>query len=299
MNVMNLDAGAPSNAIQVGMNVASAGAQSGTVTLNLSSNGATTSGLAHLALADATASINAVGYRAGTFTGNPTLDIISTGAGTTNAADLSVGSSDVILSGRVDTAAVGSVQSTVDFGIVHVGELAQQGVAVSNSAPVSALNDTLLALLDAATGAFTRCHGSVANRQAGGAANSTAAEVTLDPSTSGVFSGRTSVSLVSQDPDLADPALQAQVVALRGKVNNFADAAFVKTGGAGTLSRNDDQFNSDFGQRALGSSALTALVGITYPVAGPADARNGSLVIVDGNEFATSLLLTAVAHLGT
>ena len=70
--ISNLAAGGSSSAISVGIDggTATAGANSGTVTLNLASNGAGTSGLPTLALADATVTVTGTGYRLA----NPVLD---------------------------------------------------------------------------------------------------------------------------------------------------------------------------------------------------------------------------------
>ena len=60
--IVNLAAGSSSSAISVGMTAASAGVQSGSVTVNLASNGTGTSGLANLDLAPQVVSTSITGY---------------------------------------------------------------------------------------------------------------------------------------------------------------------------------------------------------------------------------------------
>ncbi|MBK9571448.1 MAG: choice-of-anchor D domain-containing protein [Rhodoferax sp.] len=228
---------------------------------------------------------------AGTSTGNLTLNHISTGAGTTNAADVSVGSSIVALTGKIYTAAVGAVQSAVNFGIVHVGDVvAAQGVSVQNSAPVTALNDTLAASIGGAAGAFNTNNGVVAGLTAGGAANTTALTVGLSTVTAGIYNGTAFVGLNSHNPDMADLTLASQTVALSGTVNNYANAIFDKVNGSGTLSRVGDQFILDFGTVFQNSGSLSSIIDVDNAVLGPADLLDGSLALLDGNDFASTLL---------
>ncbi len=227
---------------------------------------------------------------AGTFVGNLALNHISTGAGTTNAADIGVGSSNVTLNGKVYTAAQATVQPNINFGIVHVGDVvATRGVSVQNSAPVTALNDTLRATIGGATGPFTSSGGPVSGLAAG-ATDSTTLRVGLNTAAAGVYnSGSASVGLTSQNADMADLALIAQTIALSGQVNNYANALFDKVNGAGTLTRSGNLFTLDFGTVLQGSAALGAIVDVDNFITGPADLLDGSLNVLDGNDFTTLL----------
>ena len=84
------------------------------------------------------------------------LNFTSTGAGTTGASDLAVGSANVDLTGKVYQKAIGQVNgTTVDFGIVHVGEsVTDKNLSVSNIAPAVALNDTMAGSLNGVSGPF-------------------------------------------------------------------------------------------------------------------------------------------------
>ncbi|MBK8890001.1 MAG: choice-of-anchor D domain-containing protein [Dechloromonas sp.] len=268
---------APSSLFNIGSNPANIAAQ-GTGTLQVSLNTAT----------------------AGSSTGTLTLNNTSTGAGTTNAADVSVGTSNVTLTGKVYTAAQATVQPAVNFGIVHVNEVvAVRGVSVQNSAPVTALNDTLAASIGGATGSFSSNNGSVAGLAAGGPANTTALTVGVNTATAGIFNGTANLALASQNPDMADLGLGSRSVALSAQVNKYANAEFGKVTGAGALTRNGSVFTLNFGTWVQGSGLLSAILDVDNLVnGGPADDLNGSLNIVDGNDFFASLLLASFSNVG-
>lgn len=272
---LKVQAGAAPNGFNVGGNPANIAAQD-TGTLQVSLNTAT----------------------AGTSSGTLTLNNASTGAGTTNAADVSVGASNVTLTGKVYTAAQATVQPAVNFGIVHVGEVvATRGVSVQNSAPVTALNDTLAASIGGATGSFTSNNGSVAGLVAGGAANTAALKVGVNTATAGILNGTANLALTSQNPDMADLALGSQSVALSAQVNKYANAEFGKVTGAGGLTRNGSIFTLDFGTAYKGSGTLSAIIDVENLVnGGPSDFLNGSLNIVDGNDFFVQLLLASFSN---
>ncbi|MBK9028650.1 MAG: PEP-CTERM sorting domain-containing protein [Propionivibrio sp.] len=92
---------------------------------------------------------------------------------------------------------------------------------------------------------------------------------------------------------MSDLALPSQDVTLTATVNNYANALFGKVSGAGTLSNTGSQFILNFGNVVQGSAALQATLNIENAVAGPADLLNGGLALVDGDDFASTLLLTA------
>ncbi len=85
---------------------------------------------------------------------NPAIDFASTGQGINDLADLALGSQNVALSGKVYTPAQAQVPASVDFGIVHKDDVvAPRNVPVTNSAPVTALNDVLRGTMGPATSA--------------------------------------------------------------------------------------------------------------------------------------------------
>jgi hypothetical protein len=230
---------------------------------------------------------------AGVNAGSAQVQLATNGAGTSGLGTLNLGGLQTVnVTGLGYTTAAGAVQGAVNFGIVHVGDLvAARGVSVQNSAPVTALNDTLRASIGGAAGPFNTNSGTVAGLTAGGAANTTALTVGLNTATAGIYNGTAFVGLSSHNPDMADLSLASQSVALSGTVNNYANAIFDKAHGSGILSRVGNQFILDFGTVFQNSGSLSSIIDVDNAVAGPADLLNGSLALLDGNDFASTLLM--------
>jgi len=223
---------------------------------------------------------------AGSFNGTATVNLVSSGAGTTNAPDAALPSQSVALSGHVYTPAIGQTNTAiVDFGIVHRGDVvADRAVSVTNAAPVTPLNDALVASIGGAPSPFTTS-GSVAGLGAG-ATDATSLRVGLGTTNAGVFAGSANVGFASHDGELADLALGGSTVQLRGQVNNFAEAALAKTAGAGTLSRNGNTWTLDFGTFSLGSGDRSASLAVLNSAIGPADLLSGAFDLTGaGNAF--------------
>ncbi len=224
---------------------------------------------------------------AGTFGGTQVLNYVSTGAGTTGAADLALGSGTVALNGKVYTPAAATVNTpSVDFGIVHVGDGVSLGVSVTNSAAVTALNDTLVASSLGATGAFT----AGGNLGSGLAAQQTSSALTvgLNTAVAGTYSGSAAFRAASHDADLSDAALADLAVSLSGTVNNYAADGFMFGSGAGTLTRSGSTFVLDYGTvlQGAGLFGTTLLAGNT--ATGPADLLDGSFRFDDPADFGES-----------
>ncbi len=64
-------------------------------------------------------------------------------------------------------------------------------------------------------------------------------------------------------------------LSLTGTVNNFADPAFRKTGGAGAFSRNGDLFLLEFGTLILGGNEVQGLLEVGNAAIGQADLLDG------------------------
>ena len=211
---------------------------------------------------------------AGVFNGTAGVNFVSSGAGTTGAADLALPGQSVALAGRVYTPAAAQVNTTiVDFGIVHRGDaIADRAVSVTNSAPVSAANDALQGSLGAASGGFS-AGGTLAGLGAG-ATDASSLRVGLATANAGVFTGTATATFSSHDADLADLALGSTTIALRGQVNNFAQASLTKSG-AGTLTQLGNTWTLDFGTIALGDGSLATSLGVLNSAIGPADLLSG------------------------
>ena len=224
---------------------------------------------------------------AGTFSGTQALNYVSTGTGTTGAADLAVGSGSITLNGKVYTTAAATVNTpSVNFGIVHVGDAVSQAVSVTNSAPVTALNDVLVASATGASGPFTASGNLGAGLAAG--ATSTALSVGLNTTSAGVYAGSAAFSAASHDADLTDAALAALGVSLSGTVNNYAADRFSFASGAGTLTQSGSTYILDYGSVLQGSGTRSTTLLAGNSATGPADLLDGNFEFLDALDFAES-----------
>jgi hypothetical protein len=167
----------------------------------------------------------------------------------------------------------------VNFGIIHVGDVAAQALTISNTAANDGYSERLSASIGGATGHATTNGGSLSGL-APGASNNTSLTVGLNTATAGLKSGTATLSLTSTGAGtsgLADTTLTGQTVSVQAQVNNFAAPKVVKLAGGGTLTLNSATSASlDLGATFVGKSALSATLGILNDVAAPADDLAGS-----------------------
>jgi len=224
---------------------------------------------------------------AGSFAGNAQVDFMSTGAGTTGAEDISIGSGTVALAGRVYEAAQAQLNTnTIDFGIVHVGEVVSaQAVSVSNSAPAAGLNDTLAAGFAGLPASPFSGSGGLSGLGAGQMDN-VSLGILLDTSTAGYYSNIGDyVYFVSQNPDMTDLDLGLQGLSLSAQVNNYANPVFSLLSGPGSLNRVDNTFTLDLGTLINDGSPVIIGLGLFNDVAGPTDLLDGSFDVSDVSIF--------------
>ena len=160
--ITNLAQGGSSGAISVGINNATAiaGANTGTVTIDLASNGSTTSGLATLSLGSASVNVSGTGYNVATGSATPT---------------------------------------PINLGNFHVGGAApaSQNLAVANQAP-AAFSEQLGIQSANATGPFTATNNLGAGRVNSGASAANAITVGLGAGgVAGANSGTVSIQYLS------------------------------------------------------------------------------------------------------
>ena len=215
---------------------------------------------------------------AGVFNGTQTVNFLSNGL-IDQAQAVGVGSASVHLQGDVYTAAVEQLGSgAVNFGVVHVGQtVADQAVAVSNTAAQTALNDTL-------TGSFAMAPGSSAALSAGGTlgsgvvagqTNDGSLTVGMQTDVAGVYSGTAQFTGASHDAQLTDLQLATIGIAVSGQVNNYANATFQLTAGSGLLSHNGASYTLNLGALTQGST-VSSLLSVLNQVSGPADNFGGT-----------------------
>jgi hypothetical protein len=222
---------------------------------------------------------------AGVKSGNARIDYVSDGAGTSGLGQSAAGSQDLAMSGRVYGQAVAALDTTsVDFGIVHVGDLVgAQAVTVRNLA-LGSLSDNLLGSISVVPAGFSG-NGSLGAAGLAQNAVSSALSIGLDTGAAGVFNGNATLVFASHNDELADLALGNQSVTVQAVVNNFANPTLTETSGAGALaSASAGHFVYDFGRLTSGAGSVNGLLALTNFITGPADTL-GADFDIDGGAF--------------
>jgi hypothetical protein len=179
---------------------------------------------------------------AGTFTASQALTLTSgDSANTSTVFNLTpaYGNNPLSLTANIYTPAAATVTPSVDFGIVHVGDpTPQKAISVTNSAPVTALNDVLTGGAGTATPSppFS-ISGNLGAGLPAGSTDKSSITAGLSTKNAGIFGGSATLSLTSHDSQLADAPVTTTPIALAGQVNNYAQSAFLKTGGDGTFTQ--------------------------------------------------------------
>ena len=286
---MRVGAAAPTANVSV-TNVATIAPQAA-LNASISSNGApvTAAGSFNLLVPGATStnqltvgmSTTVAGNFTGANAGSATIAFVSDANNVGNCApncQLDLASQQVSVSGKVYTPAVALVNTpSVDFGIVHKGDVvAAKNVSVSNTAAVTALNDTLRGTIGGAPAPFSAA-GTLAGVSAQGT-DATSFSIGLNTAAAGVFNGGATATFASHDADLVDADLGTSTIALKGQVNNFAVTTLTHTG-AGAFSVAGHTYTLDFGNIVLGAGDLTAGLAVLNDVIGPADLLSGDFDI--------------------
>ena len=231
---------------------------------------------------------------AGAKSGTATITAQSDGAGTSNiAGNVDLADQTVNVSGNVYQTAQASVSiAPIDFGIVHVGDLAERTLAVSNTAPVAALNDTLTGGIDNFTNSRFSAPANLGTGVMAGGTDNTSLLVSMDTGSAGVLNGAMDLELFSHNQDLADLLLVDETIGLSGQVNEYANPAFDKSAGNGALTGSGVLFTLNFGDILLGSGAtLEATAAFGNNVLGTfVDLMDGDFVSTAGDFVVTNLL---------
>ncbi len=219
---------------------------------------------------------------AGVKTGTLALDFTSDGAGTSGLAAVGIGSTSATVDAQVYAAAVANVAPTsVNFGVVRVGDtVAAKTITIQNAA-VGALTDTLV------TGAGPSPAGFSAGPTPGplAAGESDAIAVSLDTSTAGSFGGTLALDFASRSPVLSDLALGSQNVLLAGTVNNLAMPVFTRFGSALAFDSVLGGYVFDVGRVTEGGLLSLGGFGVGNLVFGPADDLSGLVTDPLGGVF--------------
>jgi hypothetical protein len=166
----------------------------------------------------------------------------------------------------------------IDFGIVHVGDVVEQALSLTNTAIADGYSEGLGASIGSPTGDATTNGGSFLALPS--ETNGTSLIVGVDTTNAGAKSGTATITLTSDGTGtsgLASTSLASQTVNVQAQVNNFAVAEIVKLTGDGALTMmGTDEFTLDLGSIVEGQAPLVAELGVMNSAAAPADDLAGS-----------------------
>jgi hypothetical protein len=246
----------------------------------------------------ATAEIGLNATITGDFTGSTlAVGLTSTGAGTSGLATTVLTAESVVLDGTVFAPAVAQLSETsLNFGVVHVGDSVSQAVTIANTA-TGALTDDLRAALSpfTAPGQVTSQIGVLITVAAGSSATLTT--VSLPTTTAGVQTGSSDLSLYSQDSDLPDLLLCDVPISFSGTVDNYATAAIEEMSGGGTFTQSGSVYTLNLGTVEIGTAAPTVDLGVLNAASGLADLLSGSFGASGASAF-TNTGLSGFSGLG-
>ncbi|MGN6367151.1 MAG: beta strand repeat-containing protein [Phycisphaerae bacterium] len=240
------------NAFTASLNTSSAGNKSGSITANLVSDGANTSGLGNTTLISQLLTANGAVFRFAA----PALNS----------------------------------PSSYNLGTVHVGDAVTRNPSFSNTAPDDGFSETLRVNISSHTGNVSTTTGSSNGLVAPNASNTGFVTITLD--TSSAQLGRTGsqtfhfqsdgsnpLHLPSESDNglgISDLAGQDQSISITADVLNYAAPQLAKHAGNGSLSSSSStHYTLDFGTLTAGDS-VNALLDILNAAIGPADTLGGS-----------------------
>ena len=209
----------------------------------------------------------------GAYHATGTLFMASTGAGTSLLGLTDLPSQTITLSGTMYETAQPEYSSALDFGIVHVGDVASQVLSIANLAS-GPLTDTLIGGIGSISGDGFSGSGDLGLGLASGAEGSL--DFALDTAQAGTFSGAATLALASHDTALADAPLSLTPVALSGTVDNYATAAIVEVQGGPVLTGSASAYALNLGVVGVNGYVPSVELGVENTASGTADALYGS-----------------------
>jgi T5SS/PEP-CTERM-associated repeat protein len=210
------------------------------------------------------------------------VGLTSTGIGTSGLANTLLTTQSILLNGEVFATAVAQPNNTsLNFGVVHVGDAVNQTLTITNIA-IGALTDVLTGGFSTVTGPFNGTGNLGAGLAAGAVGTLT---VGLNTANAGLVTGSAALSLASHDSLLSDAAVTAGPIGLNGTIDNYATAALEKTSGAGTFIQTgtetgpltgNNTYTLDFGVVLQGATIPTASLVALNAATGLADLMQGN-----------------------
>ena len=220
---------------------------------------------------------------AGNKSGTASLTLHSNGTGSSELGLTQLTSQTVNVTGNVYRLASPSAHTPepVNLGIVHVGDVVNSPLSISNTAANDGFSERLSASIGSTTGDAT-ASGTITGLLPN-TANNTSLRVGVSTVTAGMKSGTATISLVSTGvgtSGLADTNLTSQTVNIQAQVNHFAVASLTKASGDGSLAMNAaNEFTLNLGFVAKGATDLLAALSVTNSAAAPADSLAGSFTL--------------------
>ena len=253
--------------------------------------GYSTSGTVNALGAQGTSNALQVGYTAGAsgaYGGAATLGLTSDGTaigdglGTTTLASQAV----TITGAAYAYAAPTLASSTINFGIVHVGQADGMALSLTNGALANLYSEALDAYLSNFSAGIS-ANGSITGLLAG-QTDSASLLLQLATSASGSFSGTALLNLISDGAIIGDglgtTTLGGQTITLSGVVDNYAVAAFQDPGGP-AIAGSGTQYAINLGSVAQGSAAEVLSLGVLNGATGLSDLLQGMLSVGSDNGF--------------
>ena len=198
----------------------------GTNTGNVTNNGGSISLLGDTATNNTSLSVGVDTSSAGAKSGTATVNFTSNGTGTSGLASIGAGSQAVTVTGNVYNLASSSTIAPINLGVLHVGQgggSVSQGISITNTAPTGLFSEGLDSSFGSYTnngGTLNPTfNGSITNLTAG-STDAASMQVTLNTSTAGSVSGNILVHQGSNGTidGLGNTALADQNPAVSGSV---------------------------------------------------------------------------------
>jgi len=219
---------------------------------------------------------------AGTKSGTATLTLQSDGAGTSGLGTTALPSQTVNITGSVFRLAQANTLGAMNFGVIHVGDVVQQALSISNTAANDSFSEKLNASFGATSDTRITTSGSLSLLGPGGT-DSSSMLVGLNTGAAGFVNGTATVHFQSDGIGTSGLGLtnlpSQNVPTILAQINNFASPAFLQTTGTGTFSGGGTNYQLDFGTITKGSSALSTALSALNNVTGPADLLDGSFLL--------------------
>ncbi|WP_158932493.1 choice-of-anchor D domain-containing protein [Acidisphaera sp. S103] len=233
---------------------------------------------------------------AGVQSGSATVTLTSDGAGIDTLGTTALTAQTITVEGTLYNYATASAVSPnpVNFGIVHVGATVSEALSISNTGSAGSFTETLDGSVGSATGSVTA--GGSFSGLAASATNTSALSVGVNTATAGTISGTATIKLTSDGTGidtLGTTALTSQTVTVDAIVNNYATAVVEDLSGGGVLTQTGTTYTLALGTIDLDTSAPEIDLGIGNAASGPADLLSGGFVVSGDGGVAFTNTLTS------